>query len=93
MNRPVFIAGKGVIPAIGNNVAACLDALEKGQAGIGLSVYFETIHRHKMPVGEVKLDNQILAEISGLPGTISRTALLSMIAAKEALDDAGIENI
>ena len=28
MSQPVFIAGVGVISAIGNNVAECLDALK-----------------------------------------------------------------
>ena len=35
MNTPVFVAGTGVISAIGNNRAACISALENGQAGMG----------------------------------------------------------
>jgi 3-oxoacyl-(acyl-carrier-protein) synthase len=92
MNSSVFVAGVGVISAIGNNTAGCLAALESEQAGMGDISYLNTIHRHKLPVAEVKFSNQQLSRISGLPAAISRTALLSSIAAKEALDDAGIEN-
>ena len=93
MSEPVFVAGVGVISAIGNNTTACLTALVNGKAGIGDMVYLNSSHRHKIPVAEVKLSNEELASLSGLPAAKSRTALLSAIAAKEALDNAGIENI
>lgn len=93
MNQPVFIAGVGAISAIGNNSAECLDALINGRAGIANMFYFDSVHRRKIPVAEVKLSNDALALRSGLPNTKSRTAQLSMIAAKEAQDDAAIENI
>ena len=93
MSQPVFVAGVGAISAIGNNIAECLDALENGRAGIGPMIHFDSEHRQKIPVAEVKMSNDELAQLSGLPPTKSRTALLSMIAAKEALNNAGIENI
>jgi 3-oxoacyl-[acyl-carrier-protein] synthase-1 len=93
MSQPVFVAGVGVISAIGNNTAECLDALENGRAGIGPMLYFDSEHRQKIPVAEVKMSNDELAQLAGLPSAKSRTALLSMIAAKEALNNAGIENI
>ena len=93
MSQPVFVAGVGAISAIGNNIAEILDALENGRAGIGPMVYFDSEHRQKIPVAEVKMSNDALAILSGLPHTKSRTALLSMIAAKEALHNAGIENL
>jgi 3-oxoacyl-(acyl-carrier-protein) synthase len=93
MTPTVFVAGVGAISAIGNNVAECLAALENEAAGIGDIHNLQTIHRNKLPVAEVKLTNEELAIKTGLPATISRTALLSMAAAKEALDDAAIENI
>ena len=93
MSQPVFVAGVGAISAIGNNIAEILDALENGRAGIGPMVYFDSEHRQKIPVAEVKMSNDALAILSGLPHTKSRTALLSMIAAKEALRNAGIENL
>ena len=92
MNAPVFVAGTGIISAIGNNVAECLDALENGQAGMGQMHHLNSVHRQRLLVAEVKLSNEELAKLTGLPKTKSRTALLSMIAAKEALNNAGIEN-
>ena len=93
MNQQVFVAGIGVISAIGNNVSENLDALENNRAGMAPMVHFDSVHRNKLPVAEVKLSNEQLAELAGLPKTKSRTALLSMIAAKEALSNAAIENI
>lgn len=92
MSQAVFVAGLGAISAIGKNVAECLDALENSRAGISHMHYFDSLHREKLPVAEVKMSNDELAQLSGLPNTKSRTALLSMIAATEALNDAGIEN-
>lgn len=93
MSSRVFIAGLGVISSIGNNVAECLSSFEQERTGMGDISYLETIYRNKTPVGEVKLSNEKLATLSGLSSQISRTALLSLIAAKEALENAGIENI
>ncbi len=93
MNAPVFVAGTGIISAIGNNVAECLDALENGRAGIDHMHYLDSVHRGRLPVAEVKLSNDELSILSGLPKTKSRTALLSLIAAREALESSGIENI
>jgi 3-oxoacyl-[acyl-carrier-protein] synthase-1 len=93
MSVTVFVAGTGIISAIGNNVAECLDALENERAGMDQMHYFDSVHRQRLPVAEVKLSNEELSVLAGLPKTKSRTALLSMIAAKEALTDAGIENL
>ena len=92
-NEPVFVAGTGIISAIGNNVAECLHALENGRAGMDHMHYLDSVHSKRLPVAEVKLNNEELSKIAGLAKTKSRTALLSLIAAKEALDEAGIENI
>ena len=66
MSAPVFIAGVGVISAIGNNAAECLSALKNGQAGMGDMTYLDSIHRRKIPVAEVKLSNEELASVAGL---------------------------
>jgi len=93
MNAPVFVAGTGIISAIGNNVAECLDALENGRAGMGDMNLLDSVHKNRLPVAEVKLSNAELAKLAGLSKIKSRTALLSLIAAKEALANAGIENL
>ena len=93
MSQPVFVAGTGIISAIGNNVDECMNALENGTAGMGDMYYLNSLHKNKIPVAEVKLSNEALAAVTGLQHSKSRTALLSLVAAKEALLDAGIENI
>jgi len=93
MNQKVYIAGMGIISAIGNNIQECLAALEHEDAGIDNITYLKTIHANEIPVAEVKLNNEELAQRAGWSSKISRTALLSIIAAKEALTDAAIENI
>ena len=93
MSSKVYIAGLGIISAIGNNVAECIASLENERAGMNDITYLKTIHAKELPVAEVKLNNDELAVKAGLSKKISRTALLSMVAAKEALLDAGIENL
>jgi len=90
MSSSVYIAGVGVISAIGNNAKENLASLKNKQAGMGDITMMNTIHKGQVPVAEVKLSNEQLAERTGLPANISRTALLSAVAAKEALADAGI---
>ncbi|HTL08154.1 MAG TPA: beta-ketoacyl-[acyl-carrier-protein] synthase family protein [Chitinophagaceae bacterium] len=89
----VYVAGVGVVSAVGNNTASCLQSLETGRAGIGNITLLDSIHKNAIPVAEVKLSNQELAASTGLPATRSRTALLAMMAAREAWQDADIENI
>jgi 3-oxoacyl-[acyl-carrier-protein] synthase-1 len=85
----VWIAGVGIITAIGNNVKETLQSLVQCESGIGPAGYLKT--RHSFPVGEVKHDNDSLCKMTGLPSGTTRTALLSMAAAREALADSGID--
>jgi len=92
MSKTVFVAGVGVISGIGNNTAECLNALQNNRAGIDKIKYLQTVHQDTFPVAEVKLSNDELALLSGFGPGISRTAMLSLIAAREAKNDAGIQN-
>jgi 3-oxoacyl-[acyl-carrier-protein] synthase-1 len=92
MGSSVCIVGVGVISAIGNNVAEHLRAFEGRKAGMGDITLLDTIHKGKLPVAEVKLSNDELITMTGLPSRTSRTALLSLVAAREALEDAAIPN-
>ncbi len=89
----VFIAGIGVISAIGNNVPENLQAFRNYEPGLGEVTYMDTLHKGRLPVAEVKLSNADLAAILGLPESTSRTTLLSAVAAKEALADAHIPDL
>lgn len=93
MNDNIYIAGLGLIAAIGNNVRECLQSLENSTDGIARMQYLQSAHKEELPVGEVKKSNEELAAMAGLPKSFTRTALLSVIAAKEAITDAAIENI
>lgn len=85
----------GIISAIGNNVSENYEALINEKIGITRVDNVETIHRSEIMVGEVKFTNdQLIAQLN-LPASnnYSRTAMLGTIAAKEAIDDAGITDI
>lgn len=92
MSSPVYVAGVGVITAIGNNVAENMAAFEREDAGMGDITLINTIHKGVLPVAEVKLDNAALADLAGISPKLSRTKMLSLIAAREALNDAAIPN-
>ena len=92
MSSKVYIAGLGIISAIGNNVEECLHALQHEEAGMNNVTYLKTVHANELPVAEVKLNNDELANRAGFSSKISRTVMLSAIAAKEAMNDAAIAN-
>lgn len=91
----VAITGMGIISSIGNNVEENYHALVHGKTGISSIENFETVHKDVIKVGEIKLTNQQLAQQLGL-GTdndFSRTAMLGAIAAQQAVENAGIQNM
>jgi len=51
------------------------------------------VHQNNLPVGEVKLSNKSLVKNLGLDKPITRTAMLGMVAARQAVHDAGIKNL
>ena len=87
----VYIAGKGVISAIGNDLTQNTISLLAGASGIAPVSILRT--HHLIPVGEVKLSNDTLAEMAGMKGNLPRSAYLSMIAAREAINNSGINDL
>ena len=87
----IAVAGAGIVSAIGIGVGQTLDSIRALRSGIGEVSLFPTVHR--VPVGEVRMPNEALASLSGVTGgkPRSRTALLGMLAAREALRDAGVD--
>lgn len=87
----IAVSGIGVISAIGSGVDENLRNLQRGQSGVGELSLFES--SCKAPVCEVKTANAELKERLGIsPKTLlSRTALLGMVAASEALDSAALD--
>jgi 3-oxoacyl-[acyl-carrier-protein] synthase-1 len=94
MSKKVFITGIGIICAIGNNVEETLKSLLAGKSGIGEITRFNTVHKGIIPMAEVKLSTpELLTELGHADSdSFTRTALLGMKAAKEALKMAGIQN-
>jgi 3-oxoacyl-(acyl-carrier-protein) synthase len=88
----VYIAGAGVISAIGNSWSENFFALQNSISGIGGMMVLDSVHQD-LPVGEVKLTNHELAYRTGSSSGLSRTALLGIHAAKEAYLDSGIRNM
>jgi 3-oxoacyl-[acyl-carrier-protein] synthase I len=89
----VFVTGIGIICAIGKNVNETLASLQAARSGISQISILETVHRGELPGGEIKLTNEQLAALAGVtnPDMQTRTSLLGLIAATEALNNAGID--
>jgi len=94
MSSRVAITGIGIISAIGNTVEENLQNLINGEAGLSQIENISTIHS-TLKAGEIKLTNAQLEKQLALPSSnnYSRTAMLGAIAAKQALEDAGITDI
>lgn len=91
MKGNVYVAGAGAISAIGNSLPETLRAFRSKTSGIDHITTLETVHKGVLPVGEVKLSNQELAE-KIKTRSVTRTTLLGIHAAKEALANAAIKN-
>jgi 3-oxoacyl-[acyl-carrier-protein] synthase-1 len=89
----VFVTGIGIICAIGKNTGETLASLRTNNHGISKLSILDSIHRDELPTGEIKLHNEELAKLAGVTDLDMnpRTALLGMIAAEEALRNAGID--
>ena len=76
--------------AIGCGKADTLAALREGRSGVGPVRYLQTALQ-EYPVGEIALTNAQMAALSGAPATWPRTTLMSILAIREALEEAGLE--
>jgi len=95
MNKGIAITGMGIISAIGNSVEDTFDALVKGEKAITTVENIPTVHMDVMKVGEIKKTNDQLASELGLSAdnNFSRTAMIGALAAKQAVQNAGISSI
>lgn len=87
----IYVTGLGVISSIGLGVAENIASLKKHQHGMGKVTLFPT--ELNVPVSEVKYSNEELKRLLALDTqkVVSRTALLGMLAAQEAVTDARLE--
>ena len=94
MNRRVVVTGVGMISALGVGAAAAADALAASRSGIGPIRILETAHRGAYVIGEVAYGNADLCALAGVDGDDpGRTALLGVIAAREAVAAAGLTDL
>ena len=95
MDKKVAITGMGIISAIGYNVEENLQSLLHQKHGLSRLQNFESIHKDQIFVGEIKQTNEELATFLNLSSdnNFTRTAMLGLIAVKEALNDAQITNV
>ena len=92
MSNKVLVTGFGLITAIGNNAEESLHSLINSKSGIGKISLLDTIHKDVLPAAEIKHSNKELTAIAGQSDhtLYTRSALLGMIAAKEAAIRAGL---
>jgi 3-oxoacyl-(acyl-carrier-protein) synthase len=95
MSIGVAITGMGIISSIGNSVEENYNALLNSHAGITTIENIATVHADVIKVGEIKITNQeLMDELQlGKDNNFSRTAMLGTIAAKQAVQNAGITSI
>jgi len=93
--KGVAITGMGIISAIGNTEEENYFSLVNNKIGISTIENIPTVHKDVIKVGEIKKTNQQLADELRLPedNNFSRTAMLGTIAAKQAVQNAGITSI
>ncbi len=95
MNDQIWISGLGVLSSIGMNVQESLDSLVSGRRGIAHMKILESIHRGSIMVGEIPLSDSQMMDRLELPEkeyrNYTRTSLIGMIAAREALQSSGIQ--
>lgn len=87
----IAVTGLGVVSALGVGVKENMDAMRLGRSGI--SNFPEILKTgNRLPVGELKISNDTLADMAGIPRNrhLSRTALLGILAVREAIEDARI---
>lgn len=95
MIEKVAITGMGIISSIGNSVEENFNALVSSKHGISKISNFKTNHAKSVPVGEIKTSNQQFINKLQLSknNNYSRTAMLGVVAAKQALSNASVNSV
>ncbi|OOV19486.1 beta-ketoacyl-[acyl-carrier-protein] synthase family protein [Flavobacterium sp. LM4] len=93
--KGVAITGMGIISSIGNSVEENYISLIENKIGISRIQNISTVHADSIKVGEIKNTNdELVNELKLLPdNNFSRTAMIGVFAAKQAVKEAGITSI
>lgn len=85
----------GIISAIGDTVEENLRSLVELKPGISRIENLDTVHKDVIRVGEIKKTNVYLAKYLNLEkeNNFTRTAMLGVMAARQAVENAGITDI
>ena len=88
----IIITGMGLISAIGDSVEENRDSLQFERSGIGHIQFYQTAYAGKLPTAEVRHSTEELnKKLFGKPNpSITRTSLLAIHAAEEAIRDSGL---
>ena len=95
MTKGVAITGMGIISSIGNSVEENYISLIENKIGISRIQNIPTVHADVIKVGEIKKTNkELVAELYlSENNNFSRTAMIGTLAAKQAVENAGITSI
>ncbi|MFO7370846.1 MAG: beta-ketoacyl-[acyl-carrier-protein] synthase family protein [Bacteroidales bacterium] len=93
MPDSVFVTGVGIISAIGSDVESVWNSLREGRTGIGPMKLIDSAYKGELPVAEIHASNKELlgTALPRVKNYYSRTALLGMIAARQAIAQSGAE--
>jgi len=91
--REIVVSGIGIISSIGNNIDETYASLLEKRSGIGKIEILDTLRRDEFLLGEIKLSHEQLIDFAEVDSAKAwtRTALLGIVAAKQAIKDSGIE--
>jgi len=92
MPGEIVVTGIGIVSAIGLDVQQTYNSLVNYKTGITPLTILDTVHKDEFLMGEIKLTRQELMEKAGVDPEKSwtRTALLGILAAQQAVADAGL---
>ena len=88
----IVVTGVGIVSALGLGVEQNLAAIREGRTGISSSPSILKTS-HNIPVGELLLTNDELHNAANIPASehLSRTALLGILAVREALANSAVD--
>lgn len=89
-SSPVAVTGMGCISAAGMSLDACMESAFSGVRRVSAPVGFSTTHPVTYPVFEILESVDSTMSVSGIEMT--RTATLGLLAARQALADAGLDS-
>jgi 3-oxoacyl-(acyl-carrier-protein) synthase len=94
MSERVFITGFGIITSIGKNSTENFTSLAQHKFGFGPLEVLESVHRDSLNACEIKIEDQELCDYAGVQSHegFTRTALLGLIALKEAIQTTGLSD-